>query len=323
MMEERDKEVIRRMYVRLERNLEATKLMGYLYQEHVFNEDDMDKIRIKSTSKKKAEKLLKILKKRKNGLKMLIKALLVTEIQAFLGHELLERVTWSEQELENFNLELEGKVDPCQLLQANLVVLKHKNDELMSKLSEYQSKFNLLEEEKVVLQKQCAQEKKQPSSDVMVGSQLFQKLRRSRRLWKPDLNKETRAVDETLKAQSEVKTDQGCQKTTSLTAGDLPAASVNAIHDDLGINWTDVGRRWSDSVYDRRPKSRANRRRSFNDSIGRSSTSLKNTILGIFGKRHGIVEHKTADQCSTESLSNTSDDCCDTCSNSTDLTILA
>jgi hypothetical protein len=69
----------------------------------VLSEEDMEKIKTKTTSKKKAEKLLKILKKRKNGLKMLIKALLVTKIQDFLGHELLERVTWSD-EGKNYSL---------------------------------------------------------------------------------------------------------------------------------------------------------------------------------------------------------------------------
>jgi hypothetical protein len=102
-MDHSDREVIRRLYVRLGRNMEAETLSSYLYQEHVLSEEDMEKIKTKTTSKKKAEKLLKILKKRKNGLKMLIKALLVTKIQDFLGHELLERVTWSD-EGKNYSL---------------------------------------------------------------------------------------------------------------------------------------------------------------------------------------------------------------------------
>ena len=93
-MDERDKEVIQKMYVRLLENLEAKPLLSYLYQECVLSEDDKERIQKKRRRKKRAEKLIDIIQLRKNGLKMLIKALLVNKVQAFLADELLEFVTW-------------------------------------------------------------------------------------------------------------------------------------------------------------------------------------------------------------------------------------
>jgi hypothetical protein len=96
-MDERDKEVIRKMYVRLEQVLDAGLHLSYLYQEDALSEYNKEKISTLPTSKEKAEELLHVLCKRKDGMKMLIKALLVTKIQGFLGNELLEIVTWNNE----------------------------------------------------------------------------------------------------------------------------------------------------------------------------------------------------------------------------------
>jgi hypothetical protein len=71
-MDERDKEVIRKMYVKLEQVLEAGLHLSYLYQEDVLSEYDKEKISTLPTSKERADKLLEVLGKRKDGMKMLI-----------------------------------------------------------------------------------------------------------------------------------------------------------------------------------------------------------------------------------------------------------
>lgn len=86
------------MYVTLTKELDTGGyLLSYLFQENVLDEEHMDKIKAKKTPKKKREKLLKILCRRENGLRMLIKALYHTQNQYFLASELLKKVAWSDE----------------------------------------------------------------------------------------------------------------------------------------------------------------------------------------------------------------------------------
>ena len=63
-MDKRHKRVLQQNTVRLTDDLEPINLLGYLYQEGVILEDDMDRIRSKLTRKLQAEELLRIIPKR-------------------------------------------------------------------------------------------------------------------------------------------------------------------------------------------------------------------------------------------------------------------
>jgi neutral trehalase len=86
--------------------------------------------------------------------------------------------------MENFNLELEGKVDQRQILQANLAALKQKNNQLTSKITEFELQVKILNEEKLAIE-EASQESKHLSSDIL-RSHFFQKLWRSKKRNTPD-----------------------------------------------------------------------------------------------------------------------------------------
>lgn len=52
---------LKKKYETIQRDLEPDRILGYLYQEDVIDEDDMEEIRAERTRKKKAEKLINIL----------------------------------------------------------------------------------------------------------------------------------------------------------------------------------------------------------------------------------------------------------------------
>ena len=100
-MERRDCDLIERHYKRLEQCLEPRKLLRYLNQAGVLDEDDVESFKpTKGESHKRetqVQTLLDILKRRERGLKHFIKALLRSKIQDYLGRELLEDEVFTEE----------------------------------------------------------------------------------------------------------------------------------------------------------------------------------------------------------------------------------
>ncbi|EDO33574.1 predicted protein [Nematostella vectensis] len=141
-MEDHDREVIRRCYVRLEKNLEAGPHLSQLFQDDVLSEEDMEKINAKPSTKKQAAKLLKILCRRKYGLRMLIKALLLAKIQDFLAFELLERVAWNDEEIKNFREEVDGNLDRCQIIEIQKAALQKQYNELEQKYNQLEADYH-------------------------------------------------------------------------------------------------------------------------------------------------------------------------------------
>ena len=63
-MDKRRRRVLQQNMVRLTDDLEPINLLGYLFQEGAILEDDMERIRTKSTRKLQAEELLRIIPRR-------------------------------------------------------------------------------------------------------------------------------------------------------------------------------------------------------------------------------------------------------------------
>ncbi|KAK3730093.1 hypothetical protein QZH41_003641 [Actinostola sp. cb2023] len=71
---------LRKNYTTIVRDLEPKKVVGYLYQDGIFDEDDMDEVRDERTRKKQAESLLSMLDRRgKEGYPVLVNALEETQ----------------------------------------------------------------------------------------------------------------------------------------------------------------------------------------------------------------------------------------------------
>ncbi|KAK3735756.1 hypothetical protein QZH41_008915 [Actinostola sp. cb2023] len=71
---------LRKNYTTIVRDLEPKKVLGYLYQDSIFDEDDMDEVRDERTRKKQAESLLSMLDRRgKEGYPVLVNALEETQ----------------------------------------------------------------------------------------------------------------------------------------------------------------------------------------------------------------------------------------------------
>lgn len=67
---------LKKNYETIVRDLEPKKLVGFLYQDDIFDEDDMDEVRSERTRKKQAEQLLKMLStKEVDGYTVLVRAL--------------------------------------------------------------------------------------------------------------------------------------------------------------------------------------------------------------------------------------------------------
>ena len=63
-MDKRHRRVLQQNMVRLTEDLEPIGLLGYLFQEGAILEDDMERVRSKSTRKLQAEELLRIIPRR-------------------------------------------------------------------------------------------------------------------------------------------------------------------------------------------------------------------------------------------------------------------
>lgn len=92
--------VIDRHYLRLEQCLEPSKLLRYLKTVGVFDEDDVETIREKNKSREAQVAIfVDIIKRRENGFRRLLQALLKSKVQAFLARELLQDDVYDEEGL--------------------------------------------------------------------------------------------------------------------------------------------------------------------------------------------------------------------------------
>ena len=99
-MDPKECSVIDRHYLRLERCLEPSKLLRYLKTTGVLDDDDVETIREKSKSREaQVATFVDIIKRRENGFRRLLQALLKSKVQAFLARELLQDDVYDEEGL--------------------------------------------------------------------------------------------------------------------------------------------------------------------------------------------------------------------------------
>lgn len=99
-MDPKECSVIDRHYLRLERCLEPSKLLRYLKTVGVLDDDDVETIRQKNKSREAQVAIfVDIIKRRENGFRRLLQALLKSKVQAFLARELLQDDVYSEEGL--------------------------------------------------------------------------------------------------------------------------------------------------------------------------------------------------------------------------------
>ena len=99
-MDPKECSVIDRHYLRLERCLEPSKLLRYLKTAGVLDDDDVETIREKSKSREaQVATFVDIIKRRENGFRRLLQALLKSKVQAFLARELLQDDVYDEEGL--------------------------------------------------------------------------------------------------------------------------------------------------------------------------------------------------------------------------------
>ena len=99
-MDPKECSVIDRHYLRLERCLEPSKLLRYLKTAGVLDDDDVETIREKSKSREaQVATFVDIIKRRENGFRRLLQALLKSKVQAFLARELLQDDVYNEEGL--------------------------------------------------------------------------------------------------------------------------------------------------------------------------------------------------------------------------------
>ena len=92
--------VIDRHYLRLEQCLEPSKLLRYLKTVGVLDDDDVETIREKNKSREAQVAIfVDIIKRRENGFRRLLQALLKSKVQAFLARELLQDDVYNEEGL--------------------------------------------------------------------------------------------------------------------------------------------------------------------------------------------------------------------------------
>ena len=92
--------VIDRHYLRLEQCLEPSKLLRYLKTVGVLDDDDVETIREKNKSREAQVAIfVDIIKRRENGFRRLLQALLKSKVQAFLARELLHDDVYDEEGL--------------------------------------------------------------------------------------------------------------------------------------------------------------------------------------------------------------------------------
>ncbi|XP_068702768.1 paramyosin-like [Montipora foliosa] len=131
-MDLRDCAVIDRHYPKLQQCLEPTKLLRYLENAGVLDEDDVETIREekrKSSRENQVAIFIDILKRREHGFRHLLQALLKSKVQEFLARELLEDDVYDEEEINSILSELENDIDETQSLKLRLVEEKkrHRN----------------------------------------------------------------------------------------------------------------------------------------------------------------------------------------------------
>ena len=63
-MDKKHRELLRKNRLKLVQDLDATQLLNYLFQENCLSESDVDNIKVQTTPRAKAEKLLDILPRR-------------------------------------------------------------------------------------------------------------------------------------------------------------------------------------------------------------------------------------------------------------------
>lgn len=99
-MDPKECSVIDRHYLRLEQCLEPSKLLRYLKTVGVLDDDDVETIREKNKSREAQVAIfVDIIKRRENGFRRLLQALLKSKVQAFLARELLQDDVYSEEGL--------------------------------------------------------------------------------------------------------------------------------------------------------------------------------------------------------------------------------
>ena len=99
-MDPKECSVIDRHYLRLEQCLEPSKLLRYLKTVGVLDDDDVETIRQKNKSREAQVAIfVDIIKRRENGFRRLLQALLKSKVQAFLARELLQDDVYSEEGL--------------------------------------------------------------------------------------------------------------------------------------------------------------------------------------------------------------------------------
>ena len=99
-MDPKECSVIDRHYLRLERCLEPSKLLRYLKTAGVLDDDDVETIREKSKSREaQVATFVDIIKRRENGFRRLLQALLKSKVQAFLARELLQDDVYNQEGL--------------------------------------------------------------------------------------------------------------------------------------------------------------------------------------------------------------------------------
>ena len=100
-MDLRDCAVIDRHYPRLQQCLEPSKLLNYLENVGVLDEDDVEAIReVKRKTQSRENQVatfVDIIKRREHGFRHLLQALLKSKVQEFLARELLEDDVYNEE----------------------------------------------------------------------------------------------------------------------------------------------------------------------------------------------------------------------------------
>lgn len=124
--------MIDRHFSRLQQCLEPSKLLRHLETIGVIDEDDVETIREekkKTSRENQVAVFVDIIKRRENGLRHLLQALLKSKVQDFLARELLEDDVYDEEEISSILSELENDLDETQSLKLSLIEeqKRHKN----------------------------------------------------------------------------------------------------------------------------------------------------------------------------------------------------
>lgn len=99
-MDPKDCSVIDRHYLRLEQCLEPSKLLPYLQTVGVLDDDDKATIREKRKPREaQVATFIDIIKRREDGFRRLLQALLKSKVQGFLARELLQDDAYNEEGL--------------------------------------------------------------------------------------------------------------------------------------------------------------------------------------------------------------------------------